>query len=133
MPPFFRRNYIASSLFEPHDDVLRFDPRVEQAQHRFYSVLDEAKVPVDIVAAHAWDPGMMIVGALRKLGPSATAEQVRDSLSSLSDWPGVNGVYDFTKVPQRGLDVHSAVITRWDAAVRRWVIANEAGGAPIVK
>jgi len=34
--------------------------------------------------------------------------------------PGIDGIYNFKKVPQRGLDVTGAVVTRWDAKVQTW-------------
>ena len=59
-----------------------------------------------------------VVAALRKLGTKATAEQVRAYIADQTDLPGVNGSYNFKKVPQRGLAAENAVVTRWDAAAR---------------
>jgi hypothetical protein len=42
----------------------------------------------------------------------------------------VNGTYDFKKLLQRGLDVSSAVMTRWDAGEKAWIVENKPGGAP---
>jgi branched-chain amino acid transport system substrate-binding protein len=120
--------FFASSLFEPHEGVLVLDPQIEAAQKVFYAAMAEAKAPVDIVAAHAWDPGMMLVAALRKIGPGATAPQIKDFLDNLSGYPGINGIYDFKKSPQRGLDIGSTVVTRWDAPGKHWIMVSKPGG-----
>jgi branched-chain amino acid transport system substrate-binding protein len=120
--------YFPSSLFEPHQGVLALDPQIEAAQKLFYAAMAEAKAPVDIVAAHAWDPGMMLVAALRKIGPGATAPQIKDFLDNLSGYPGINGIYDFKKSPQRGLDIQSTVVTRWDAPGKHWIMVSRPGG-----
>jgi branched-chain amino acid transport system substrate-binding protein len=125
--------YFPSSLFEPHQGVLALAPEIEAAQQAFYAAMAEAQAPVDIVAAHAWDPGMMLVAALRKIGPGATAPQVKDFLDNLSAYPGINGIYDFRKSPQRGLDIASTVVTRWDAPSRRWIMVSKPGGEALVR
>jgi branched-chain amino acid transport system substrate-binding protein len=125
--------YFASSLFEPHEGALALDPHIEAAQRSFYAAMAEAKVPVDIVAAHAWDPAMMLVAALRKIGPNATAAQIKQFLDNLSGYAGVNGIYDFKKSPQRGLDIGSTVVTRWDAASRHWTMVSKPGGEALSK
>jgi branched-chain amino acid transport system substrate-binding protein len=125
--------YFASSLFEPHEGVLSLDPHIEAAQKSFYAAMAEAKAPVDIVAAHAWDPAMMLVAALRKIGPDATAAQIKQFLDNLSGYAGVNGIYDFKKSPQRGLDFGSTVVTRWDAASRHWTMVSKPGGEALSK
>jgi branched-chain amino acid transport system substrate-binding protein len=125
--------YFASSLFEPHEGVLTLDPQIEAAQKSFYAAMAEAKAPVDIVAAHAWDPAMMLVAALRKIGPGATAAQIKGFLDDLSGYAGINGIYDFKKSPQRGLDMQSTVVTRWDAASRHWTMVSKPGGEALSK
>jgi len=46
---------------------------------------------------------MILVAALRKIGPDATPQQLRTYISGLKNFVGVNGPYDFVKYPQRGL------------------------------
>lgn len=55
-----------------------------------------AGVKPDLGYNLAWDPTMLLVDALRKLGPDATALQLRDYILSLHGWAGINGVYDFS-------------------------------------
>ena len=70
---------------------------------------------------------------MRKLGTKATAEQVHDYIAGQTDLPGINGIYNFKAVPQRGLTVANAVVTRWDAAVQNWIPVSLPSGAPLPK
>jgi branched-chain amino acid transport system substrate-binding protein len=76
---------------------------------------------------------MMLVAALRQMGPGATAPQIKQFLDDLSGYAGVNGIYDFKKSPQRGLDIQSTVVTRWDAADRHWTMVSKPGGEALSK
>jgi branched-chain amino acid transport system substrate-binding protein len=69
----------------------------------------------------AWDPAMILIAALRKLGPDASATQVRDFILHLHGWVGVNGVYDFASGNQRGFADNAAAIARWDRQRNAWV------------
>ena len=42
------------------------------------------------ILAHAlaWDPVLILVDALRHVGPNASAQQVRDYILSSRNWPG---------------------------------------------
>jgi branched-chain amino acid transport system substrate-binding protein len=45
---------------------------------------------------------MIVIDALRHLGPQATASQIRDHTAHLRGFAGVNGIYDFKAIPPRG-------------------------------
>ena len=53
---------------------------------------------------------------MRKLKPDASAEDLRVYFSELKGVAGINGLYNFKAVPNRGLDESNVVVTRWDAA-----------------
>ena len=125
--------FLATSVFPQHQGLYELEPSVEAEQQKFYSALAAANVKVDYPAAAAWDPATIIVGALRKLGTKATAEQIRAYVASQTDLPGINGIYNFKKVPQRGLTVENVVVTRWDAAVQNWLPVSLPSGAPLPK
>jgi branched-chain amino acid transport system substrate-binding protein len=82
--------------------------------------------------ALAWDPGFILVSALRKLGPKASAKDIRKYISGLTSFAGIIGKYDFTSATvapdNRGIGVDSALISRWDKAKNRWVVVSGAGG-----
>jgi branched-chain amino acid transport system substrate-binding protein len=88
-------------------------------------------VPVDCLQSLAWDPALILTTALRKVGTNATPEQLRAYLANMRGVAGVNGTYDFRRVPQRGLDDRAVVIIRWNEANSTWVPASKVGGAPL--
>jgi branched-chain amino acid transport system substrate-binding protein len=82
--------------------------------------------------ALAWDPGLILVSALRKLGPDASAQQLKDYLNKLTGFTGIVGTYDFVN-PQvapdnRGVGTDAVLISRWDATKKRWVGVSGPGG-----
>jgi branched-chain amino acid transport system substrate-binding protein len=79
----------------------------------------------------AWDPAMIVIDTLRHLGANATAQQVRDHIASLKGYAGINGIYDFAKIPQRGLDVQAAVMTLWSPAHQTWELVSKPTGIPL--
>jgi branched-chain amino acid transport system substrate-binding protein len=88
-----------------------------------------AGVPPEALQTTGWDAGLLVVDALRHVGPNATAAQVREYLAGLSGFTGVTGTFDFKKIPQRGVDWKSSVLmTRWDAARNTFVAAGPLGG-----
>jgi branched-chain amino acid transport system substrate-binding protein len=81
-------------------------------------------VKPNFVHTLAWDPASAVIDGLRKLGPDASAQQLNDYLQHLRNWPGINGVYDFTAIPQRGIGVRDIVIDRWDPAASEFVTVS---------
>jgi branched-chain amino acid transport system substrate-binding protein len=125
--------YIPTSVFPSHAGMFQLDPRVEERQKKFYAAFSAANVKPDNMSALAWDPANLIIDSLRKLGAKATAQQVKDDLANLTGSAGINGIYDFKAVPQRGLTVKNALVTRWDPAADTWTVVSEPTGAPLQK
>jgi branched-chain amino acid transport system substrate-binding protein len=123
--------FLPSAQFPEHDGILKLDPRVEKAQHDMYAVLKERKLKADNMEATSWDAGLIVVAALRKLGPDATAAQIRDYIANLTDFAGIDGIYDFKANPERGLGAQSSIVVRYDAAGKRWEWMTKPGGAPL--
>jgi hypothetical protein len=84
-------------------------------------------VETDLQSGMTWDAGLITVDALRKLGPTATGAQIRDYIGSLKNYPGILGIYDFTKEPQRGAGIDDAVMQRWTGS--GWTTSSSFGGA----
>ncbi len=120
--------YIATALFLPHEGLYQLDSGVETEQKDFYAAHKAAGIAPDITATLAWDPANIIVSALRKLGTKATGEQVRTYIAGLTGYAGVNGMYDFKAVPQRGLSNANAIMSKWDAAKHNWVPVSQPTG-----
>ncbi len=123
--------YIPAAEWAMHGSTLKREPEVVKAQDLFEKLYKEAGIEPDVASALAWDPTMVTLDALRKLSPKATAAQVRDYLSKLKGYVGVDGVYDYTRVPQRGLDVENAVVTLWSPEKKTWVPVSKPAGEPM--
>lgn len=94
---------------------------------------DKAIAPTkpDLGQGLAWDPAMIVVDGLRKLGPNANAKSLRDWILALHGYVGVNGVYDFHSGDNRGLGVGNAVIVRYDVGRDQFVPSSKPGGDPL--
>jgi branched-chain amino acid transport system substrate-binding protein len=107
------------------------DPKVVAAQTPMFAAYAAAGLSPDISTALAWDVGMLSVEALRSAGRDAMPGQIRAFLAGTKDWGGINGIYDFTKVPQRGLGEDDAVVARWLPDKKAWTIVSKPGGTPL--
>jgi len=101
--------------------------RVKHQQDVYNTAMKAAGVTTDLQTGMTWDAGLITVDALRKLGPAATGAQIRDYIDGLRDYPGILGLYDFVKVPQRGVTVEDVVMMRWTG--NGWSTASSFGGA----
>jgi branched-chain amino acid transport system substrate-binding protein len=101
--------------------------RVKHQQDVYNAAMKAAGVTTDLQTGMTWDAGLITVDALRKLGPTATGAQIRDFIDGLKDYPGILGVYDFVKVPQRGVTVEDVVMMRWNGS--GWNTASSFGGS----
>jgi branched-chain amino acid transport system substrate-binding protein len=122
---------MSSALFPEHEGVLTLDPRIEAAQHEMYAALKARALKADNMEATSWDAGLIVVAALRAAGPSPSAEQVRHYIANLTDFAGVDGIYDFKANPERGLGPDSAIVVRYDAKAKVWEWLTQPGGAPL--
>lgn len=102
-----------------------------EAKRAFATAYEGTGVKPDAASSFAWDPAMLVVSALRKLGPTVKAEELRNYLSQLKGVSGVNGTYDFTTIPQRGLADINVYITKWDSDKKTWVAVSDARGTPL--
>jgi branched-chain amino acid transport system substrate-binding protein len=97
---------------------------VKQTQQAFFSAMQAANIKPEIGHTLAWDPALVVVDALRQLGPDASASQLRDYIAGLTQTPGVDGLHNYKNAPQRGLTVSNVVVTRWDAGQGTWVLIS---------
>lgn len=124
--------YLPSSEWAINGDPrVKIDPRVAAKQNDLYAAYKEAGLKPDEGSVLGWDPANIVVDALRALPEGVTAAQLHSYLVSLKDQPGVGGVYNFEKTPQRGLSLENVVVTRWDAKSGNWVVVTQGGGAAI--
>jgi len=123
--------YIPAAEWVTYSAASAKDPGVAKAQARFAEVFKAAGQTPDVASALSWDPAVTVIEALRKLGPNATATELRDYLGKLSGYAGIDGVYDYTKEAQRGLTVDDAVVTLWNPDAKAWEPKSQPAGAPL--
>jgi branched-chain amino acid transport system substrate-binding protein len=112
-------------------DTQQLAPAVARQHEALYAAYEAAGARPDVPAELGWETGSIIVHALRTRGPDASATELRDFLAGVVDFAGANGVYDFVKTPQRGLDVSNAVVTRWSPAAKTWLVVSKSAGMPL--
>ena len=123
--------YFAAAMWAGYGQMQGIPAPVEKENKAFYEEYKAIGAAPDLPASIAWNTGLIVVDALRKLGPKVTAVQLRDHLAGLKSFPGIDGVHDFAASPQRGLDLSDVVVTRWDPAKHVWVPLSKAGGEPL--
>jgi branched-chain amino acid transport system substrate-binding protein len=106
------------------------DP-LKDAVDEFTTAFATAGIKPTIVDGLAWDPAKIVVSALRKLGPNATAEQLHAYLENLHDFAGAGGIYDLRTGDQHGLNQSAVLLVRWDPAKANYVLVSQQGGAPL--
>jgi branched-chain amino acid transport system substrate-binding protein len=129
-------SFLPEQLFIPAGQYVIRDsslvpPAVAKEQAEFNRVFDDAGVKPDEPSELAWQPAMIVIHALQTLGPGASAEQIRDFIANLQNYPSIDGMLDFKKVPQRGLAVDNAVMTLWNKQKQVWQVVSKPGGAPL--
>ena len=102
------------------------------AQRRAIQQLIDAESPTrpDLLSVTGWDPGYVLVAALRHLGPSATAEQLRSYVAGMRGFVATNGSYDFQAIPQRGVGEQNVFISIWDESKGTWIGVHGPSGTP---
>jgi branched-chain amino acid transport system substrate-binding protein len=80
--------------------------------------------------ALAYDPGLILVSALRKLGTGASASQIHSYISGLTSFQGIDGTYNFkaSQPDNRGLNIKDVYIAEWNKARQDWTAASGPAG-----
>jgi branched-chain amino acid transport system substrate-binding protein len=125
--------YFPSAAWAARGANMQVPAEVKKAQDEFYAAYKSEGAAPDVAANHGWAPAMLLIDALRKLPANASAAQLREYLANTRSYAGINGVYDFQAVPQRGLSVQNAIVTRWDASHQAWETMSQATGIPLAK
>jgi branched-chain amino acid transport system substrate-binding protein len=75
-------------------------PAVGAQQATFIRTMKQGGLRLEVPRLTAYDPTMIVLSALRKLGPTATPAQIHAYIGGLRNWAGAEGIYDFT-LPDR--------------------------------
>ena len=126
-------SFLPKDLYFPGRRSLVFDPAapgpVRVAAKAYFDAFKASDVKPNFATALPWDPAMLIVDGLKKIGPSGTSAQLNDFIQHQSNWAGINGFYNFTTGNQRGLGLEAVVMDRWDPPTSDFVIVSKGGGA----
>jgi branched-chain amino acid transport system substrate-binding protein len=98
---------------------------VRAAQQFFSTSMRNAGLRPDVISVIGWDAVMIVIDALRHLGPNATASQIHSYIEGLHNYAGINGIYDFRGGNQRGLSPNFIVMSRWDNAAHAFVTVGK--------
>ena len=97
----------------------------------FIRLVSASGVKPDGGYSQAWDAGIVVVDALRHVGPNATPDQFRDYIEGLHGLAGSSAVLDFRDGSQRGIPASAIIIARWSPQVTNWTAVSEPGGKPL--
>ncbi len=80
--------------------------------------------------ALAYDPGLILVSALRKLGTGASAQQLHSYISGLTSFQGIDGTYNFkaSQPDNRGLTIKDVYVAEWNKSAQDWTAASGPAG-----
>jgi branched-chain amino acid transport system substrate-binding protein len=102
---------------------------IYDASMRFQTALKARGVIPDVGYVYSWDPALILAEALNRVGPDATAVQLRDFILKLHGFVGINGIYDFRDGSQRGLTVNGNILVRFDSSTKRFLAVTGPGGS----
>jgi branched-chain amino acid transport system substrate-binding protein len=106
-------------------------PKARQVQTEFYDAFKAMGIVPDVSQSTAWDPLLIVIDALRALGPDASAEAIRSYIAKLHGYTGLAGEYDFRDGSQRGLTEKNLIVMRWDPPKGTWTAVSGPGGEPL--
>src|SRR5208282_798438 len=70
--------YLPENLGTIRSGLLNLPPAVLRARKTYFSALDAAGLKAEVGGEAVWDGAMTVIDALRHLGPTPTAQQIRD-------------------------------------------------------
>ena len=121
--------YSTAPRFYAHD-VSGKGP-VRDAQTAFYKAFNAQGIDPDVGNGFPWDPTLIAVSGLRKLGTKTDAKSLLAYIEALHDFPGINGIADYRGGDQRGQGLTAIVIVQWIAAKKHVETVSEPGGKPL--
>jgi branched-chain amino acid transport system substrate-binding protein len=113
------------------DPRLTVPKEVSDQQKLFFATMKTVNVYPDSGADLGWEPVRVVADALNKLPAGADAKKLHDFLISWQGHIGAEGIYDFKKTPQRGLNIDNAIVVRWDSTKKEWHLVSNLTGTPI--
>jgi len=110
------------------DDIT--DKATRELVETYIAEFSQQGIRPDIGQSLIWDPAQLIIAALRQIGITAGAPQLRTSIAAQRSGTGINGSYSFRSIPQRGLGPNGIVVVRFDSLNDTWTGMSKPGGKP---
>jgi len=85
----------------------------------------------DAVMSTEWDAGLVVIDALRHVGPNPTSDDVRKYIETIHGLSGAAATFDFRDGSQRGISAATILVARWDPAAHTFVAMSAPGGKPL--
>jgi branched-chain amino acid transport system substrate-binding protein len=104
---------------------------VRDAQLAFAKAFQAQGIDPDVGNNFPWDPTIVLIAGLRKLGPDADAKSLLDYMETEHGYAGTNGIYDYRGGDQRGQGLTALVIVRWDPVKKHVYTVSRPGGTPL--
>jgi branched-chain amino acid transport system substrate-binding protein len=123
--------YATAPRFYAHD-VSGKGP-VRDAQDTFYKAFAAEGIDPDVGNGFPWDPTLVIISGLRKLGTKTDAKSLLAYMEGVHDFAATNGIADYRGGDQRGQGLTALVIVEWDPVKKHVFTASEPGGVPLHK
>jgi branched-chain amino acid transport system substrate-binding protein len=95
-------------------------PAVRAEQLAMAKAIKQAGLRLELPHQQTWDPTMIVIEALRKIGPNATAEQLHSYMENLRNRPGAAGYYNFYTGDQTGIHENGCALYRYSTAKEDW-------------
>lgn len=118
--------YLVGFRYFDRDDIDRGP--LKATVDTFFRAYEAAQIKPDVQPGLSWDVGLLIVSAFRALGTNATAADIKNYIDKQTAFVGIDGIYNFRDIPQRGLDDQAAVVTRWSPKKSTWLVVSRPGG-----
>src|SRR5215469_10651250 len=113
------------------DSRLSTSSEVAAQQKLFFASMATVNVYPDSGMELGWEPIRVVADALNAVPAGADAKTLHDFLINWQGRIGAEGVYDFKKTPQRGLNIDNAIVVRWDGTAKEWHLVSNLTGVPI--
>jgi branched-chain amino acid transport system substrate-binding protein len=101
---------------------------VQAAQRIYFAAFAKAGLQPNSSAVLCWDPTMIVIDALRHVGPNPTGAKIHDYIENLHGWAGIEGIYDFRDGLQRGVGLDSLLVYRWDSPTAKISVVSKPAG-----
>lgn len=128
---FMPKMLLFAGQFSQAPDQLAAGPAKRKIAEYYAAFKASGLEPPQASNSLAWDSTLIVIDALRKDGPDATARQIHDYIESLHGWIGINGEYDFRAGSQRGLTNADGIMVRWDSDTGSFTGVSKPGGVPL--